>query len=261
MNNNKNFDYYIEKLMNHIYEQKLYRLAYDLEISSSNNTDSLELDSLTSSIINNNIILDFDVEETVKNFIQTSSEDYYFRRAIAMKKNHLYPILFDNQGNPKVDYNYSSNLITLWKNDMDNFYVEEVYSRFTKEAFTIFVKSNINNLMNNIVSYVEGRKISNKIVIKCNSKDELLNTMKKMIINNELSIEWAEFLVDMDKLRSDMIAYAGDFDLYSEFDKLEEDTKYCLDNYCKYDTNQLFDILTKEKGFIWEDNLLYRNNI
>ncbi|MGL5312280.1 MAG: hypothetical protein ACRC92_03425 [Peptostreptococcaceae bacterium] len=255
MNNNKNYDYYIEKLMNHIYEQKLYRLAYDLEVSSSNNTDSRELDSLINAIIDNNIILDFDVEGTVKEYIQTSSEDYFFRRSIAIEKNHLYPILFDNQGNPKVDYNYSSHLITLWKNDMDDFYVEEVYSRFSKETFTMFVKNNINNLMNNIVTYVENRKSSNKIVIKCNSKDELLNTMKEMIINNELSTDWAEFLVDMDKLRNEMIAYAGDFDLYSEFDKLEEDTKYCLDNYCKYNSNELFDILTREKCFTWDDNL------
>ena len=255
MTNNKKFDYYIDNLMNHIYEQKLYKLAYDLEINSSANSDSKKFDNLVSSIIENNIILDFYADDIIKNFINNSDESYFYRKAIAIEKNYLYPILFDSLGNPKNDHNYTTPLITLWKNDMDELYIEEVYSRFNKESFSVFLKNNCNILLDNILSYVENKKNKDSIVINCNSKDKVLASMISMILNESLSFDWAEFLVDMDSLRNEMIAFSGNFEIYSEFDKLEEDTKYCLEHHCKYSNDELYDILTNKKGFVWENGL------
>lgn len=255
MNYNNNFNFYIKELMNHIYKQKLYRLAYQLEKESLSHTDSSNLNKLIYSIINSNIILDIDTEETVRKFIESNPENYFMRKAISIEKNYLYPNLFDNNKNPKIDYSYTPALITLWKNDMDELYIEEVYNRFNKDSFIEFVKHNFDNILDDIISYIQNRNEANKILIKCNNKSDILDVMKSMILDKSLQFEWAEFLVDLDSLRSEMLALAGDLDIYSEFDKLEEETKYCLDNHLKYDSNQLFDILTKEKGFKWEDNV------
>ena len=254
MNYNNNFDFYIDQIMNYIYKQKTYRLAYILEKDLSADYSNL-LDMLINYTNNNHIMLDIDTEDTIRDFINTSSENYFIRKAMSIEKNYLYPQLFDNNGNARKDSSYSPALITIWKNDMDELYIEEVYSRFNKDSFVQFIKNNFNNISDEIISYVKDKKQDSKIVINCTSKDDVLNSVKNMILDKSLPFEWVEFLVDMDSLRDEMLLLAGDLSIYSEYDKLEDETKYCLDNHCKYDSNELFDVLTKEKGFIWDDKL------
>ena len=254
MNYNNNFDFYIEQIMNYIYKQKTYRLAYILEKDLSDDYSNL-LDVLINYTNNNHIMLDIDTEDTIRDFINTSSENYFIRKAMSIEKNYLYPQLFDNNGNARKDSSYSPALITIWKNDMDELYIEEVYSRFNKDSFLQFIKNNFNNICDEIISYIKDKKQDSKIVINCTSKDDVLNSVKNMILDKSLPFEWVEFLVDMDSLRDEMLLLAGDLSIYSEYDKLEDETKYCLDNHCKYDSNELFDVLTKEKGFIWDDKL------
>jgi len=254
MNYNNNFDFYIDQIMNYIYKQKTYRLAYILEKDLSDDYSNL-LDVLINYTNNNHIMLDIDTEDTIRDFINTSSENYFIRKAMSVEKNYLYPQLFDNNGNARKDSSYSPALITIWKNDMDELYIEEVYSRFNKDSFVQFIKNNFNNISDEIISYIKDKKQDSKIVINCTSKDDVLNSVKNMILDKSLPFEWVEFLVDMDSLRDEMLLLAGDLSIYSEYDKLEDETKYCLDNHCKYDSNELFDVLTKEKGFIWDDKL------
>ena len=254
MNYNNNFDFYIDQIMNYIYKQKTYRLAYILEKDLSDDYSNL-LDVLINYTNNNHIMLDIDTEDTIRDFINTSSENYFIRKAMSIEKNYLYPQLFDNNGNARKDSSYSPALITIWKNDMDELYIEEVYSRFNKDSFVQFIKNNFNNISDEIISYIKDKKQDSKIVINCTSKDDVLNSVKNMILDKSLPFEWVEFLVDMDSLRDEMLLLAGDLSIYSEYDKLEDETKYCLDNHCKYDSNELFDVLTKEKGFIWDDKL------
>ena len=254
MNYNNNFDFYIDQIMNYIYKQKTYRLAYILEKDLSADYSNL-LDMLINYTNNNHIMLDIDTEDTIRDFINTSSENYFIRKAMSVEKNYLYPQLFDNNGNARKDSSYSPALITIWKNDMDELYIEEVYSRFNKDSFLQFIKNNFNNICDEIISYIKDKKQDSKIVINCTSKDDVLNSVKNMILDKSLPFEWIEFLVDMDSLRDEMLLLAGDLSIYSEYDKLEDETKYCLDNHCKYDSNELFDVLTKEKGFIWDDKL------
>ena len=254
MNYNNNFNFYIEQIMNHIYKQKTCKLAYQLEENLSDNYSNL-LEVLTNYTTNNHIILDIDAEDTIRDFINTSSENYFIRKAMSIEKNYLYPQLFDNNGNARKDSSYSPALITIWKNDMDELYIEEVYSRFNKDSFVQFIKNNFNNISDEIISYIKDKKQDSKIVINCTSKDDVLNSVKNMILDKSLPFDWVEFLVDMDSLRNEMLLLAGDLSIYSEYDKLEDETKYCLDNHCKYDSNELFDVLTKEKGFIWDDKL------
>lgn len=251
MTNNNNFNLYIEKLMNHIYAQKLYRLAYTLETNSSHNTNPNDLNILEGSITNSNILPDIDMEDIVRKYIESSSDRYNFRKAISIEKNYLYPKLFDNNNNPRLDHNYTKALILLWENDMDEFYIEEAYSRFNEKGFFNFVKNNLHTLLDDIALYVKKKKEGDKITIKCSSKDEILSTIKSMILDKSLDFKWAEFLVDLDSLRKEMLTFAGNLSIYSEFDKLEDDTRYCLDNHCKYNSQELFNILTNEKGFIW----------
>lgn len=254
MNYNNNFDFYIDQIMNYIYKQKTYRLAYILEKDLSADYSNL-LDVLINYTNNNHIMLDIDTEDTIRDFINTSSENYFIRKAMSIEKNYLYPQLFDNNGNARKDSSYSPALITIWKNDMDELYIEEVYSRFNKDSFVQFIKNNFNNISDEIISYIKDKKQDSKIVINCTSKDDVLNSVKNMILDKSLPFEWVEFLVDMDSLRNEMLLLAGDLSIYSEYDKLEDETKYCLDKHCKYTSSQLFDILTTEKGFIWDDKL------
>lgn len=258
MNYNNNFNFYIDKIMNHMYIQKTCKLAYQLQENLSYDYSNLS-DVLIDYTNNNLIILDIDAEETIKNFINTSDDKYYIRKAISIEKNYLYPQLFDNNKNPRKDSSYSPALITIWKNDMDELYVEEVYNRFNKNSFVEFIKNNLDNISNEVVSYINNKKQANKIVIKFNDNDELLDTVKNMILDKSLPFDWAEFLVNMDSLRNEMLLLAGDLSIYSEYDKLEDETKYCLDNHCKYNSNELFDILVNEKGFNFDNKLgLYK---
>ena len=254
MNYNNNFNFYIEELMNHVYKQKLYKLAYKSNVNTTNSNINyyyLLIDSISKS----DILPDVDMEKTIRNYIESTSENYFMRKAMSIEKNHLYPKLFDSNNNPKVDYNYSNALITLWKGDMDEFYIEEAYNRFNKDSFLKFVKDNLSSLLNDISTYIDNKKENNKIVIECLDKDDLLDKIKSMILDKSLEFEWAEFLVDMNSLRNEMLTFAGDLNIYSEFDKLEDNTKYCLDNHCKYNSHELFDILTNEKGFLWIDGI------
>ena len=254
MNYNNNFDFYINEIMNYIYKQKTYRLAYILEKDLSADYSNL-LDMIIDYTNNNHIMLDVDTEDTIRDFINTSSENYFIRKAMSIEKNYLYPQLFDNNGNARKDSSYSPALITIWKNDMDELYIEEVYSRFNKDSFVQFIKNNFNSICDEIISYIKDKKQDSKIIINCTSKDDVLNSVKNMILDKSLPFEWVEFLVDMDSLRDEMLLLAGDLSIYSEYDKLEDETKYCLDKHCKYTSSQLFDVLTKEKGFIWDDKL------
>ena len=157
MNYNNNFNFYIEQIMNHIYKQKTYRLAYILEKDLSDDYSNL-LDMLINYTNNNHIMLDIDTEDTIRDFINTSSENYFIRKSMSIEKNYLYPQLFDNNGNPRKDSSYSPALITIWKNDMDELYIEEVYSRFNKDSFVQFIKNNFNNISDEIISYIKDKK-------------------------------------------------------------------------------------------------------
>ena len=91
-------------------------------------------------------------------------------------------------------------------------------------------------------------------------KEFLLNVVKSMIVKNELDFDYAHMLVDMDKLRTSMTESAATFDMYNEFDKLEDDTRYCLDNFSKYDTFELYDFLVNEQGFeLTSEGILTKN--
>lgn len=132
---------------------------------------------------------------------------------------------------------------------MNDLFIKNIERKFNQISFCDFIDSNINNMFNKINTYIDNTSSKNKITICFNHKDDLLDIVKSMIINKELDLCWAELLVDMDELRSEMTKFSANFHIYNEFDKLEDDLSYCLNHFCKYDSSQLFDILTLEKGF------------
>ena len=70
-----------------------------------------------------------------------------------------------------------------------------------------------------------------------------------MLKKGELDSSLALTVVDMDKLRAEMIANAVQIDYYDEFDKLEDDLEECLDKFFKYDNDTLLKILIEKENF------------
>ena len=142
---------------------------------------------------------------------------------------------------------------------MNKLLIEDIQGMFTQEGFTDFVNNNLENHFDELNNRFYSKK-SKTITIKFDKKEFLLNVVKSMIVKNELDLDYAHMLVDMDKLRASMTESAATFDMYNEFDKLEDDTRYCLDNFSKYDTFELYDFLVNEQGFeLTSEGILTKN--
>lgn len=76
-----------------------------------------------------------------------------------------------------------------------------------------------------------------------------------MILTNKLDISFAQDLVDLDKIREEMIMYSTPLDMYNEYDKLEDELSYCLNKFFKYNNDELFNMLVNDKHFKFIDNV------
>ena len=114
---------------------------------------------------------------------------------------------------------------------------------------------NINKTNNVEVQVINKLNKEKEIIIPISDKSELLSNVKSMILDNKLDSSWVELLVDIDELRSNMQKYSAEFDIYSEFDKLEDDLEECLNQFCKYTSEDLYECLINEKGFNFIENV------
>ena len=76
-----------------------------------------------------------------------------------------------------------------------------------------------------------------------------------MILKNKLDISFAQDLVDLDKVREEMIINSTLLDMYNEYDKLEDELNYCLNNFFKYNNDELFNFLVNDKDFKFIENI------
>ncbi|WP_195939589.1 hypothetical protein [Romboutsia sp. 1001713B170131_170501_G6] len=248
------FDYNIEinSFLNKIYEHKVYEIAYENNLY---NIDAKVLKDKFDLLKNTKIYLGSDMHEFIINLIPKGKDGYYFRCEIANYHNYSFPRLYDYKGEPLKNTNYNRYGVQLWESHMNDLLIEDIEGKFNQADFIDFIDNNLLSLICKINEYIKSRRDKEKIVIKFEDKSEILDIVKSLILNGGLDLSYAEFLTDMDKLRDEMIKFSTPFHMYNEFDKLEDDTLYCLDNFCKYNSLDLFDALINEKGFKFIDGV------
>jgi hypothetical protein len=131
---------------------------------------------------------------------------------------------------------------------MNTFLISDLQNLFSQDEFISFVNNKLDSNIKEIIYRINEYK-SKIITINFDKKQYLLNVVKNMIVRNELDFDYAHMLVDMDKLRDSMTKMSAAFHIYDEYDKLKDDTRYCLDNFCKYNAFELYDFLVNTQGF------------
>lgn len=243
-----NFNYNIESknILNKIYEQKIYDIALAHNMSDLNKDN---MDNYLDLIKSTKIYLGSDMDEFIICLIPRGKDGYFFRCSIAKHNNYSFPRLYDYSGNPLKNVTYNMFAFQLWEGHMNNMLIEDLQRKFSQSSFNLFVDNNLENMIDNIINYINKSQNADHIIIPIKNKDELLPTLKDMILNNSLDFSWSQFLVDTDALRIEMAKFTVPFHMYNEFDKLEDDLEYCIDNFSKYTSSKLFDLLIQDYGF------------
>ncbi len=247
-----NYSVEINNILNKIYEKKIFDLACKNNISSieSNNIDYYK-----------NLFKSFDaylgneIEDFIIECLPKEKDGYFFRCNVSKHKNNDYPKLYDALGNPLPYANESRFAILLWEGHINELIIKDVYKHFSKENFHNYIDNNLENIYQDINNKVLDFKNNNKLTIEFTNKDELVNVVKEMILKNKLDISFAQDMVDLDKIREEMIIYSTSFDMYNEYDKLEDELEYCLNKFFKYNNDELFNVLVNDKGFKFIENI------
>lgn len=249
-----NFNYNVESknILDKIYEQKIYDIAVAYNMSDINKDN---IDKYSNIIKSTKVYLGGDMDRFIVDLIPIGKDGYFFRCSIAKHNNYSFPRLYDYLGNPLKNVTYNNFAFQLWEDHMNNMLIEDLQRKFNQSSFNLFVDENLENIIDSIINYINKSKSANHIIIPIKNKGELLPTLKDMILNNSLDFSWAQFLVDTDALRIEMAKFTVPFHMYNELDKLEDDLEYCLDNFPKYTSSQLFDLLIQEYGFKFVDEV------
>lgn len=240
-----NYNMEVNNILTNIYKEIIFKLAIsnpEIDFSNDKISDTKKL------LSNEKIYIGSDMDEFIISNIPKGPDGNLFRVSISKFHNRLHPRFENYKGEPIVDSSYSKFALLLWEEHMNNLLIDDIQNLFTQHGFVDFVNNELDKYKNELIQLINNYK-NNLISINFKNKEELLNIISDMIVNKELSFDYAHILVDMDKLRDDMIKLATTFDVYNEFDKLEDDTKYCLINYCKYDADSLINELVKNHDF------------
>lgn len=240
------YNFELENILNHIYKHKIYNIAYEnniLDINEENIANYINI------FKNTKIYLGSDMDEFIVNLLPKDKDGYFFRCNIAKHHNYSFPRIYDYAGNKLKNVNYNKFALQLWEAHMNEMLIEDINRRFSQDSFISFIDNNLNNMVGSIVSHVKNLNKDNEITIPLRSKEDLISVVKTMLLNKELDFSFAQLLVDIDRLRDEMTKFTTPFHMYNEFDKLEDNLEYCLDNFCKYNSKELYDILINEKGF------------
>lgn len=250
---NFNYNNEIENILNRIYEKKIYNIVDKQDFKPLNSKEVIE--SYIEILKNTPVYLGSDLDDFIENLIENNENGYFLRVEIAKKKNYSFPKLYDYLGNPIKNTSYSKFAMELWEGNMNRFIIEDLQSRFSQNGFIEFINNNFINMVNDLNKYIDSKNKKSIITIPFKEKDELLPTLKSMILKNEVDNSFIYLLVDIDALRDEMAKFSATFHVYNEFDKLEDDLEYCLDNFSRYDSSQLFDILVNDHGFKYIENI------
>lgn len=235
----------LNNIIDNIYKEMILQIARNNEninFSKNNLKKSKEL------LLKEKVYLGSDMDEFIVNCIPKGHEGNLFRISIAKHHNRVHPRFENYKGEPIVDSNYNKFSLLLWEDHMNNALIDDVQKLFSQEGFFNFVNNKLDIFSDEL--YNLNTKYKNEsVVINFENKEELLEVIVDMIVNEKLSFDYAHMLVDFDKLRDDMTKISTTFDVYNEFDKLEDDTKDCIMNYCKYNSDELIDELINNQGF------------
>ncbi|MCR8745057.1 hypothetical protein [Romboutsia lituseburensis] len=241
-----NYKLELKNILNNVYEYKLFEIISknkDLNNNIGSICDYKEI------IQNTKIYFGSELYDFILNLLPKDKDGYLFRCEIANNHNYSFPKVYDYLGNPLKNSNSNKFAIQLWESHMNNFLLEDLEIMFNQNDFSSFVENQLEILKPKLKKDINKYNENSKIIIPFNSFDDLVLTVKNMLLDATLDISYAQSLVDLNKLRDEMSKFSATFHMYNEFDKLEDDLEYCINNFFKYDSNELLNFLVKEKRF------------
>jgi hypothetical protein len=240
-----NYNLELSNILENIYKEMIYKIAIN-NINIDFTKDNLDV--LIKLLVHEDVYLGNDMDDFIISCIPTGHDGNLFRCAIAKHHHTLHPRFENYKGEPIVDSTYNKFSLLLWEGYMNTFLISDLQNLFSQDEFISFVNNKLDSNIEEIIYRINEYK-SKTITINFDKKQYLLNVVKNMILRNELDFDYANMLVDMDKLRDSMAKMSAAFHIYDEYDKLKDDTRYCLDNFCKYNAFELYDFLVNTQGF------------
>ena len=247
-----NYNLEINNILNKVYKRKIFELALENNISS---IDSENIEFYKKQFKSFDVYLGSEIDEFIKDSLPKEKDGYFFRCDVSKHKNNYYPKIYDTLGNKLIFESDSKFATILWEEHINNLIIKDVYESFNKEKFHEFIDNNLENIYEDINKSIINFYNTNKLTITFTNKSELVSVIKEMILKNELDISFAQDFVDLDKVREEMIMYSTPLDMYNEYDKLEDELNYCLNNFFKYNNDELFNILVNDKNFKFIENV------
>lgn len=245
-----NYQLELENYLSKIYDEKIYQILIKENLSKLKNMNSSEIKSLINS---NEVYLGSDLDEYILNLIPEGFKGYLLRKAISKKHNLTYPLLYNEEGKPLRVHTHNSFSTVLWKDFTNETFIKDLNNKFSCKDFYDYVNKNLDIIYNNLINKIEVFKNDNVIIIPYKNNN-LVNTVKEMIISKKLDFSYALSFVDMNKLREEMEFFSIDLSYYDEFDKLEDDLEECLNKFFKYNDSELYDLLINKENFTLLDD-------
>lgn len=245
-----NYQLELRNYLNKIYDEKIYQMLLKEDVSKLKNMSLNEIKSL---IMSKEIYLGSDLDEYIINLIPEEFNGYLLRRSISKNHNLTYPLLYNENGEPLKDYTHNGFARVLWEDFTNETFIKDLNNQFSNNDFYNYVDKNLDTIYTNLVNKIEIFKNENIITIPYR-ENNLVNTVKDMIINNKLDFSYALYFVDINKLREEMQNSSIDLSFYDEFDKLEDDLEECLNKFFKYNDKELYDLLINKENFTLIDN-------
>lgn len=238
--------------LNKIYDKKIQDI---LQKENLNKLMKLNLNEVKSLVKSNEVFLGSDLDEFIINLIPCNFEGFLLREAISKAHNATYPILYNKMGEPLKNYTHNNFALTLWEEFTNKNFIDDLRESFSQESFNNYVNENLDTVYDELINNIKIFKSENNITIPYNNN--LVDTVKEMILNNKLSFSYALSLIDMDALRQEMSNVSVDLNFYDEFDKLEDDLEECLNKFFKFNHEELSDFLINKENFIlFKDKLI-----
>lgn len=249
-----NYQIELKNYLTRIYNEKIYQILIKEDIDKLKN---MNLDELKSLINSQEVYLGSDFDDYIINLIPEGFNGFVLREALSKYHNLTYPLLYNVSGNEFKNHTHSKFAVKLWVDFTNETFIKDLDAMFSKKGFSHYVNENLDNIYKDIINKVEVFKNENNIVISY-EKNNLVNTVKEMILNGKLDFSYALYLVDMDKLRKEMEGFVVNSSFYDEFDKLEDDLEDCLNRFFKYNEEELLNFLINKENFTLIDDQLVK---
>lgn len=245
-----NYQLELRRYLNKIYDEKIYKILIKEDFSKFK---KMNLDEIKSLIRSQEIYLGSDLDEYIINLIPDGFEGYLLREAISKNHNLIYPLLYNQNGEPLKNHTHSKFTTALWLDFTNKTFIKDLNNLFSNIDFYNYVHENLDSIYMNLIDKIKIFKNESIITIPY-KENNLAHTVKEMILNNKLDFSYALSFVDINKLREEMENLSIDLSFYDEYDKLEDDLEECLNKFFKYNEQELYDLLINKEGFTLVNN-------